>query len=97
MATNEKLSKYDSKDKVDGSTYQILVGSLICLTNSLPNIVHVVSIVSQFMNEPSTAHFAVAKRIFRYNNKAQGIMVFYTRQRKMQGLLTIQTVIRVDA
>ena len=56
MATNEKLSKYDGKDKVDASMYRNLVGSLIYLTNTRPDIVHAVSIVSKFMNEPSTSY-----------------------------------------
>jgi len=34
MATNEKLSKNDGKEKVDESIYRSLVGSLIYLTNT---------------------------------------------------------------
>ncbi|KNA03723.1 hypothetical protein SOVF_206380 [Spinacia oleracea] len=63
MAPNEKLSKYDGKEKVDASIYRSLVGSLIYLTHTRPDIVHAVSIVSRFMNEPSKAHLAAAKRI----------------------------------
>ena len=62
--TNKKLSKYDGKDKVDGSTYQSLISSLIYLTNTRPDIVLVVSIVTQFMSEPYKPHFTVVKRIF---------------------------------
>ena len=66
MATNEKLSKYDGKDKVDALLYRSMVGSLIYLTNTRPDIVHAVSIVSRFMSEPSKAHLAAVKRILRY-------------------------------
>lgn len=42
------------------SHYQNLVGKLIYLTITRPNITHVVSLVSQFMNSPTV------KRILRY-------------------------------
>ena len=76
MATNEKLSKNDGKEKVDASIYRSLVGSLIYLTNTRPDIVHAVSIISRLMNEPSKDHLAAAKRILRYikGTKSYGIM-----------------------
>ncbi|XP_057535385.1 uncharacterized mitochondrial protein AtMg00810-like [Amaranthus tricolor] len=66
MATNEKLSKNDGKEKVDASLYRSLVGSLIYLTNTRPDIFHTVSIISRFISEPSKAHLAAAKRILKY-------------------------------
>uniref|UniRef100_A0A803M610 Reverse transcriptase Ty1/copia-type domain-containing protein n=1 Tax=Chenopodium quinoa TaxID=63459 RepID=A0A803M610_CHEQI len=76
MATNEKLSKNDGKDKVDASLYRSLVGSLIYLTNTRPDIAHVVSIISRFMSEPRKTHLAAAKRILRNikGTKSHGIM-----------------------
>ncbi len=76
MATNEKLSKNEGIEKVDASFYRSLVGSLIYLTNTRPDIVHAVSIISMFMSEPSKAHLAAAKRILRYikGTKSHGIM-----------------------
>ena len=66
MVINEKLSKNNGQEKVDASTYRTLVGSLIYLTTTRSNIMHVVSIVSRFMSEPSKDHFTTAKRILRY-------------------------------
>ena len=76
MAVNEKLSKNDGMEKIDGAIYRSLVGSLIYLTHTRPDIVHAVSIVSRFMNEPSKSHFAAAKRILRYikGTKSYGIL-----------------------
>ena len=45
MATNEKLSENDGKEKIDGSIHRSLVGSLIYLTNTRPDIVHAVNII----------------------------------------------------
>ncbi|KAL4204041.1 hypothetical protein AMTRI_Chr01g130220 [Amborella trichopoda] len=66
MAMIEKLSKYDGTEKVDALIYRSLVGSLIYLTNTRPDIVHAVSICSKFMNEPCKLHFVASKRILRY-------------------------------
>ena len=76
MATNKKLSKNDGREKVDESIHRSLVGSLIYLTNTQPNTVHTVSIVSRFMSEPNSVHFTVAKRIVRYikGTKIYGIL-----------------------
>ena len=87
MAINEKLSKYDGKPKVDGAMYRILVGSLIYLTHTRPDIVNAVSIVSRFMSEPSKDHLTAAKRILRYikGTKSYGIMYETKKDFKLTG------------
>ncbi|XP_014631455.1 uncharacterized protein LOC114411183 [Glycine soja] len=77
MAMNEKLSKDDGQNKVNATVYRSLVGSLIYLTNSRPDIVHAVSIVSRFMSNPSKAHFAAAKRILRYVKGTKDFGILY--------------------
>lgn len=81
MAMNEKLSKDDGQNKVDATVYRSLVGSLIYLTNSRPDIVHAVSIVSRFMSNPSKAHFAAAKRILRYVKGTKDFGILYEADR----------------
>lgn len=66
LAINEKLKLDDGAAKVDVSSYRSLVGSLIYLTNTRPNIVYAVSLVSRFMHNPSKLHLAFAKRILHY-------------------------------
>ncbi|KAL6278328.1 hypothetical protein ACE6H2_021929 [Prunus campanulata] len=46
--------------------YQRLVGKLIYLTITRPDITYAVSIVSQFMHSPTMLHLNVVKRILRY-------------------------------
>ncbi|CAL8991218.1 unnamed protein product, partial [Prunus brigantina] len=46
--------------------YQRLVGKLIYLTITRPDITYAVSIVSQFMHSPTILHLNVVKRILRY-------------------------------
>lgn len=46
--------------------YQRLVGKLIYLTTTRPDISYSVSIVSQCMHAPTVAHMQFVKRILRY-------------------------------
>ena len=66
MALNEKLSKNEGKPKVDKAMYRSLVGSLIYLTRTRPDIVNDDSVVSKFMSEPSKDNLTATKRIFKY-------------------------------
>jgi len=42
-----------------------MVGNLIYLINTQPNISHAVSLVSQFMHAPTTNHILTVKRILQ--------------------------------
>jgi len=46
--------------------YQKLMGKLIYLTITRPDLSHSVSIVSQFMHSPTATHMMIVKRILRY-------------------------------
>eukprot|EP00253_Pinus_taeda_P019529 PITA_19529 len=66
MITNWK--KIDaSKDKeVDPTLYIQLIGSLMYLVNTKPDICFAVNTLSQFMVEPKRVHWAATRHIFRY-------------------------------
>eukprot|EP00253_Pinus_taeda_P009072 PITA_09072 len=66
MITNWK--KIDaSKDKdVDPTLYKQLIGSLMYLVNTMPDICHAVNTLSQFMVELKRAHWATTKHVLRY-------------------------------
>ncbi|XP_057432030.1 secreted RxLR effector protein 161-like [Lotus japonicus] len=87
MALNEKLQVYDGAEKSDPKIYRSLGCSLIYLTNTRPDIVHSVSLVSIFMNEPSKLHFAAVKRILRYlrGTKKLGIKYVNEEDNKLVG------------
>eukprot|EP00253_Pinus_taeda_P003704 PITA_03704 len=61
-----KLSKEDNNKDFDPSLYKSIVGSLMYLTTTRPDIMHVVSLISRFMERPNKAHWQEAKRILRY-------------------------------
>ncbi|KAG6504318.1 hypothetical protein ZIOFF_036649 [Zingiber officinale] len=61
-----KLHKDIGGKKVDATLYKQIVGSLKYLTATRPDIMHVVSIISRYMDCASEMHLLAAKRIFRY-------------------------------
>jgi hypothetical protein len=61
---------------VDNTLYKHLVGSLLYLTHSRPDLSYEVGAVSRFMQEPHELHWKVAKCILRY---VQGTVGFEPR------------------
>lgn len=68
---NEPQIKYVSIPNTNKQG-MILVGKLIYLSHSQPEIAYVVSVVSQFMHSPSEDHLNSALRILRYLKGSQG-------------------------
>ena len=63
MNQKEKFSKDDGAEKVDESQYRSLIGCLMYLTATRPDIMFSVSLLSRFMQCASEVHFQAAKRI----------------------------------
>lgn len=70
--------------KTDGSLiplflYRQLVGSLVYLTSTRPDIEHAVHIVSQFMADPRQLHLTAVHRIIRYLRGTPDRALFYSK------------------
>eukprot|EP00253_Pinus_taeda_P003670 PITA_03670 len=61
-----KLSAQSSSQLVEESLFRQLVGSLIYLTATRPDIIFAVSYISRFMSAPKVDHWIAAKRVLRY-------------------------------
>ena len=72
MNQKEKFSNEDGADKVDEKLYKSLIGCLMYLTATRPNITYAVSLLSRYMHCASEIHFKAAKRILRYINGTIG-------------------------
>ncbi|XP_057818174.2 uncharacterized mitochondrial protein AtMg00810-like [Cryptomeria japonica] len=66
METSCKLTKSDDSPKINQSKYRSMIGSLLYLTTSRPDLMHAVCLVSLFQSAPKQSHLNVVKRIFKY-------------------------------
>ena len=57
MVMGLKLSKDDSSKDFDPKLYKSIVGNLMYLTATRPDIMHDVSLISIFMERPKEAHW----------------------------------------
>eukprot|EP00253_Pinus_taeda_P027989 PITA_27989 len=72
-----KLSKEDSSKDFDPSLYKSIVGSLMYLTATRPDIMFDVSLISRFMERPKEAHWQATKRILRYVKGTKKFGILY--------------------
>ncbi|RVW73200.1 Retrovirus-related Pol polyprotein from transposon RE1 [Vitis vinifera] len=84
MDTTVKLEESDGSAPVDKGRYQRLVGKLIYLSHTRPDIGFSVSVVSQFMNNPTEKHMTVVIRILRYLKMTPGKGLFFQRTTKKE-------------
>ena len=61
-----ELSTSYTSPKLDATLYRQLVGSLLYLNHSRPDLSFVVGRVARYMPTPHESHWKVAKRILRY-------------------------------
>ena len=66
MATNLKLLNDPSSKPVDVIVYRHIIGSLMYLMNTRPDIYFAVNTLSQYMVDPRRVHLIVAKHVMRY-------------------------------
>lgn len=73
-----KLSKNDNSPKVDSTMFKRLVGSLMYLTSTWPDLQYSMSLISRFMEEPRETHWQAGKRILRYISGTQDFGILYS-------------------
>ncbi|KAL6327560.1 hypothetical protein AAG906_021850 [Vitis piasezkii] len=66
LVVNEKLRKEDGGKMVDETHFRSLVGNLLYLIATRPDIMFAASLLSRFMHYPSHLHLGAAKRVLRY-------------------------------
>jgi hypothetical protein len=74
-----KLSKKDEGPTMDPTLYKSLVGSLLYLTTTRPDIMYAASLVSRFMESPKDSHWKMLKRILRYVVGTLNFGLWYTK------------------
>ncbi|KAK2409236.1 hypothetical protein QL285_044679 [Trifolium repens] len=79
MHPTSSLSKEESEGKVDQKLYRGMIGSLLYLTASRPDILFSVCLFARFQSDPRESHFTDVKRIFRYLKATCNIGLLYQK------------------
>jgi len=73
------LSKEDTGSKVDQKLYRGMIGSLLYLTASRPDILFSGCLCARFQSDPRESHLTVVKRIFRYLKGTTNLWLLYRK------------------
>ncbi|GJW19846.1 hypothetical protein Tco_0027282 [Tanacetum coccineum] len=79
METSKALLKDEEDTDVDVHLYRSMIGSLMYLTASRPDIMFTVYACARFQVTPKTSHLHVVKRIFRYLKGHPKLGLWYPR------------------
>ncbi|XP_057972881.1 secreted RxLR effector protein 161-like [Malania oleifera] len=85
MDVNIKLSIKDRSLLVDTKRYRSLIGSLVYLCNTRPNISFAVGILSKFTNKPREIHWKAGIRVLKYIKGTPHFGVSYTLRNSLIG------------
>ncbi|KAI3754763.1 hypothetical protein L1987_54553 [Smallanthus sonchifolius] len=77
IPVNHKLNSDPEGKDVDCRLYRAMIGSLMYLTASRPDIMFTVCICSRFQAKPKESHLIAVKRIFRYLKGKQHLGLWY--------------------
>ncbi|KAK8627856.1 hypothetical protein V6N13_135454 [Hibiscus sabdariffa] len=79
MSSYIKLYKDEEGKCVDSKLYRFMIGSLLYLTVSRPDIMFSVCLCARFQANPKESHLKVVKRIFRYLQDTPSKGLWYPR------------------
>jgi hypothetical protein len=79
MPTNGHLDLDKGGNPVDQTLYRSMIGSLLYLTASRPDIMFSVRMYAPFQANPKKAHLHVVKRILRYLKHTPSVGLWYPK------------------
>ncbi|GJR14784.1 putative ribonuclease H-like domain-containing protein [Tanacetum coccineum] len=79
IETNKALLKDEEAEDVDVHLYRSMIGSLMYLTASRPDIMFAVCACARFQVTPKVSHLHAVKRIFRYMKGQPKLGLWYPR------------------
>ena len=82
MESRFKLGIEKGKDEVNPSKFRSLIGSLMYLLNTRPDLTYSVNYLSRYMSNPSSEHMNPAKRVLRYIKGTSSFGLRYERGKK---------------
>jgi hypothetical protein len=84
MVVGCKLSKDDISTDVDQRSYRSMIGSLLYITTSRPDIMQVVGMVGHYQSAPKQSHLVAVKRILKYLKGTMTYVLWYPKNHNFQ-------------
>ena len=79
MSPTYKLDKDEDGINIDQKLYQGIIGSLLYLTASRPDILFSICVCARFQSNPKESHMHAAKRIIRYLKGTSNLGIWYSK------------------
>ncbi|GJU68065.1 retrovirus-related pol polyprotein from transposon TNT 1-94 [Tanacetum coccineum] len=79
MEIKDKLDLDQNGSPVDATKYHSMIGALMYLTSSRPDIVHATCLCARYQAKPTEKHLKEVKRIFRYLRGTVNTGLWYTK------------------
>ncbi|GJY12112.1 integrase, catalytic region, zinc finger, CCHC-type containing protein [Tanacetum coccineum] len=83
MIENKKQGEDLQGKPVDATLYRGMIGSLMYLTSSRPDLNYVVCLCARYQAKPTEKHLEAVKRIFRYLNETIHMGLWYSKDTDM--------------
>jgi hypothetical protein len=88
-----KLTRDGEGEKIDSTYYKQMIGSLMYMTATRPDLTYAVSLISRFMEAPTELHYQAVRKILRYLKGTLDYGLFYKKRKSERHELVLVTVI----
>lgn len=79
MVPGGKVDLDENGERIDETFYKQIIGSLMYITTTRPDLQFAVSLLSRYMSKPTTLHLQAAKRVLRYLRGTMDYGIWYKR------------------
>ncbi|GJS32729.1 hypothetical protein Tco_0531111 [Tanacetum coccineum] len=79
MSSETKLTRDEDRESIDNIKYHGMIGSLLYVTASRPDIMFSICLCARFQEAPKTSHLEAVKRIFRYIKGTTHLGLWYPK------------------
>ena len=92
IEVNYNLTLKEDDPRIEKTSYQKLIGRLLYLSHTQPDISYSVHVLSQFMHSPRQSHFQAAHRVLSYLGDPFSDLASSTQIKESRELMTVDEV-----
>nr|GEW86632.1 hypothetical protein [Tanacetum cinerariifolium]GEY05464.1 hypothetical protein [Tanacetum cinerariifolium] len=96
MSSDNNLMNDEECESVDSTKYRGMIGSLLYLTASRPDIMFSVRLCTRFQDAPKTSYLEAVKRIFRYIKGTMHLGLWYPKRTGIETFSKKQTTLAIS-